>query len=64
MKISSGVTKRIFQGNEIQFLEECEPSQDTKGAFGKHEQYGYSDTDLSQSILGVNESFYSEGICY
>ena len=48
VKISSGVTKRIFQGNEIQFLEECEPSPDAKDAFGKHDQYGDSDTDFSQ----------------
>ena len=48
VKISSGITKRIFQGNEIQFLVECEPPPDAKGAFGRREQYGDSDTDLSQ----------------
>ena len=40
--------KRIFQGNEIQFLEECEPLLGAKGAVEKHEQYWGSGTDLSQ----------------
>ena len=49
----ANVTKRVFQGNEIQFSEEYEPSRMRRVHLGKHDQYGHSDTDLS---LGKEDS--------